>query len=67
MAEPAAKLPVKNEPSQTAPSTHLEDWRPFETQRNQIDHLFRDFETGSCNRRSIATSIIFGDVTSTSP
>jgi HSP20 family protein len=46
MAEPATKLPVKNEPSQTAPSTGVQEWRPFETLRNQVDRLFRDFETG---------------------
>jgi HSP20 family protein len=46
MAEAATKLPVKNEPSQTAPSTRVQEWRPFETLRNQVDRLFRDFETG---------------------
>jgi HSP20 family protein len=46
MAEAATKLPVKNEPSQTAPSTRVQEWRPFETLRNQVDRLFRDFEHG---------------------
>jgi HSP20 family protein len=46
MAEAATKLPVKNEPSQMAPSTRVQEWRPFETLRNQVDRLFRDFETG---------------------
>lgn len=46
MAEAATKLPVKNEPSQTAPATRVQEWRPFETLRNQVDRLFRDFETG---------------------
>jgi HSP20 family protein len=44
MAEAATKLPVKTE----APSTpsRLPEWRPFEGLRNQVDRLFRDFETG---------------------
>jgi HSP20 family protein len=46
MPEAATKLPVKNEPSQTAPSARPQEWRPFDTLRNQVDHLFRDFETG---------------------
>jgi HSP20 family protein len=46
MAEAATKLPVKNEPSQAAPSTRVQEWRPFETLRNQVDRLFRDFEGG---------------------
>lgn len=46
MAEAATKLPVKNEPSQMVPSTRVQEWRPFETLRNQVDRLFRDFETG---------------------
>ena len=46
MAEAATKLPVKSEPSQTAPSTRIQEWRPFETLRNQVDRLFHDFETG---------------------
>jgi HSP20 family protein len=46
MAEAATKLPVKNEPSPTAPSTRVQEWRPFETLRNQVDRLFHDFEHG---------------------
>lgn len=45
MAEAATKLPVKTEAPSTAPSRVLE-WRPFEGLRNQVDRLFRDFETG---------------------
>lgn len=45
MAEAATKLPVKTEPSQT-PSTRVQEWRPFDTLRNQVDRLFRDFEHG---------------------
>ena len=45
MAEAATKLPVKNETS-LAPSTRVLEWRPFESLRNQVDRLFRDFETG---------------------
>ncbi len=46
MAEADTKLPVKSAPSQTAPSPQVQEWRPFETLRNQVDRLFRDFETG---------------------
>lgn len=46
MAEAATKLPVKTEPSQTAPSARLQEWRPFDSLRNQVDRLFRDFEHG---------------------
>jgi HSP20 family protein len=45
MAEAATKLPVKTETSAT-PSTRALEWRPFEGLRNQVDRLFRDFETG---------------------
>ena len=45
MAEAATKLPVKNETSPAA-STRVLEWRPFESLRNQVDRLFRDFETG---------------------
>jgi HSP20 family protein len=44
MAEAATKLPVKTELA-TTPSSIFE-WRPFESLRNQVDRLFRDFETG---------------------
>lgn len=44
MSEAATKLPVKNETtSSQLPRTT--DWRPFDTLRNQVDRLFRDFET----------------------
>lgn len=45
MAEAATKLPVKTESTST-PATRAQEWRPFETLRNQVDRLFRDFETG---------------------
>ena len=45
MAEAATKLAVKSETS-TTPSTRVVEWRPFEGLRNQVDRLFRDFETG---------------------
>lgn len=45
MAEAATKLPVKTEASSATPSRALE-WRPFEGLRNQVDRLFRDFESG---------------------
>lgn len=44
MAEAATKLPVKTE-APTTPS-RFPEWRPFEGLRNQVDRLFRDFETG---------------------
>lgn len=46
MTEAATKLPVKNEPSRTAPPTRSQEWRPFENLRSQVDRLFHDFETG---------------------
>ena len=46
MAEAATKVPVKTESSATPPSTRVQEWRPFETLRNQVDRLFRDFEHG---------------------
>lgn len=45
MAEAATKLPVKSEASSALPPKILE-WRPFDTLRNQVDRLFRDFESG---------------------
>lgn len=45
MAEAATKLPVKTE-TPTAPATRLPEWRPFDSLRNQVNRLFRDFETG---------------------
>lgn len=45
MAEAATKLPVKTETT-SAPGTKVAEWRPFESLRNQVDRLFRDFETG---------------------
>lgn len=44
MAEAATKLPVKTE-APTTPS-RFPEWRPYEGLRNQVDRLFRDFETG---------------------
>jgi HSP20 family protein len=46
MPEAATKLPVKNEATLTPPTTKLAEWHPFEGLRNQVDRLFRDFETG---------------------
>lgn len=46
MAEAATKLPVKTEPSPAPPSTRVQEWRPFDTLRSQVDRLFHDFETG---------------------
>jgi hypothetical protein len=34
---------VKTEP---APSTRVQEWRPFDSLRNQVGRLFRDFKTG---------------------
>src|SRR5579872_4779624 len=46
MAEAATKLPVKTEASAVPQAAKFADWRPFDTLRNQMDRLFRDFETG---------------------
>jgi len=46
MAEAATKLPIKTETSGAPQPAKFADWRPFDTLRNQMDRLFRDFETG---------------------
>jgi HSP20 family protein len=46
MAEPATKLPIKTDAPSAPQQAKITDWRPFETLRNQVDRLFRDFETG---------------------
>lgn len=46
MAEAATKLAVKTEPPSVPQTTKVSEWRPFEGLRNQVDRLFRDFETG---------------------
>ncbi|MGZ3283936.1 MAG: Hsp20/alpha crystallin family protein [Xanthobacteraceae bacterium] len=43
MAEAATKLPVKNEESKTERPT---EWRPFESLRREVEHLFDDFQLG---------------------
>jgi HSP20 family protein len=50
MAEPVTKVPVQGQAKKVAPTSALEEWRPFETLRRQIDRLFEDF--GSPFRRS---------------
>ena len=45
MAEAATKLPVKTEASPPQ-SAKLAEWHPFDSFRNQVDRLFRDFEAG---------------------
>ncbi len=45
MAEAATKLPVKSGTSAAQPAKFA-DWRPFDMMRNQMDRLFREFETG---------------------
>lgn len=45
MAEAATKLPIKNQPA-AQPPAKVAEWHPFEALRNQVDRLFRDFETG---------------------
>jgi HSP20 family protein len=44
MAEAATKLPVKNEESKTERPT---EWRPFESLRREVEHLFDDFQLGA--------------------
>ena len=46
MAEAATKLPVKTETTSAPQSTKVAEWHPFESLRNQVDRLFRDFEVG---------------------
>jgi HSP20 family protein len=45
MAEAATKLPVKSEEKASGSAPHV--WRPFESLRREIDHLFEEFERGS--------------------
>ena len=44
MAEAATKLPVRNEENKTERPT---EWRPFESLRREVEHLFDDFQLGS--------------------
>jgi HSP20 family protein len=37
-------MPAKTEEKPTEPSTGLQAWRPFESLRREIDHIFEDFE-----------------------
>lgn len=50
MAEAATKLPVKTEEKKTEQkpgrSSELQEWRPFESVRREIDRLFDDFGQG---------------------
>jgi HSP20 family protein len=46
MAEAATKLPIKTEATPATQPTKAADWQPFEILRNQVDRLFRDFQTG---------------------
>jgi HSP20 family protein len=46
MAEAATKLAVKTETPAAPQRAKVTEWHPFEGLRNQIDRLFRDFETG---------------------
>jgi HSP20 family protein len=59
MAE-TSKVPVKTEkPS----ATSLHTWRPFESLRREIDHLFDDFDGGRwprLSRRSLLDMVPFG-------
>ncbi|HEY4773814.1 MAG TPA: Hsp20/alpha crystallin family protein [Xanthobacteraceae bacterium] len=55
MAEAATKVPVKTEKKTAEPAAALQEWRPFESLRREIDRLFEDFDRGwlSPFRRSI--------------
>jgi len=44
MPEAATKLPVRNEESKTERPT---EWRPFESLRREVEHLFDDFQLGA--------------------
>jgi len=57
MAEPATKVPVKKTgETPTERSTAMQAWRPLESLRREIDHLFENFDPDSWRlpfRRSI--------------
>ncbi len=44
MAEPATKVPVKTEQTPAERSAALQAWRPLESLRREIDHLFENFD-----------------------
>jgi HSP20 family protein len=44
MAEPASKVPVNTEERPTERSTALQGWRPLDSLRREIDHLYEDFD-----------------------
>jgi len=44
MAEAATKLPVRTEEKKT---DRPAEWRPFESLRREVEHLFDDFQVGS--------------------
>lgn len=44
MAEPATKVPVKTEQTPAERSDALQAWRPLESLRREIDHLFENFD-----------------------
>ncbi len=47
MADTGSKLPVKTEEKQTEKKgTALQEWRPFESLRREVDRLFEDFDRG---------------------
>ena len=46
MAEPATKLPVKQETSAPAARRTPSLWQPFESLREEVDHIFDEFTRG---------------------
>ena len=46
MPQTATRLPVKPEHKSTPAPSLLPEWRPFESLRREIDHLFDNFHTG---------------------
>jgi HSP20 family protein len=44
MAEPATKVSVKTEQTPAERSAALQAWRPLESLRREIDHLFENFD-----------------------
>jgi HSP20 family protein len=46
MAEPATKLPVKQETSAAAARRTPSLWQPFESLREEVDHIFDEFTRG---------------------
>ena len=47
MSNSVKKMPIKNEDKAIQPPVSTDFWRPLEKLRQQVDHLFEDFNRGS--------------------